>query len=243
MLLLPMVVCLAQAPTVKVYRGDDGQVVTMIWLANKTAVVQVKAARSEIDGLVVPVNAEGRSWAARLQGNESWGLVVEYREAKRVSNRIYQYEVYAPGAKAFDVAFDADLTAQTTAESVLSLTAGQAKQLAAVARKPYPFLEKKYQKSADAKVGALTSSCGRPLTFSFEWGSFSDVFMAETDVWKACEPVVTRLMKNCAVAKTSSRLVCRGGAQLGFGVEGDDAVFTTTRLGQSQGAAFLAEVK
>jgi hypothetical protein len=109
-------------------------------------------------------------------------------------------------------------------------------ELALLAKKPWPALTKKYEAAAAA---AVAKTCGGALTFTFAWATFPDEFMAETDAWAACAPLVTKLGARCGALKGVTRLVCQAGPQHALERAGTTLTFTTTPKGAATGPAFI----
>lgn len=227
---LSLALTLSAAPeveAVKVWRGAEGQLVDVLTLkprASKKALVRVRNADSEHDGLVLPCTVEADSestrFTTRYQASE-WTVFVQKSGGGAV---------FVPGKNAFDVKFDQASTDALQPATVLDAQATQEKEgrFALFARKAWPHLEKKYQDKADAAVVKLTKSCGRKVSFSFDWASFGDDVMADVDVWSLCSPLVTQFERSCAPAKSATTLSCRLGKSFALGFEGDGLVFTTT---------------
>jgi hypothetical protein len=210
-------VALAQSPEVesmKAFRGPDGQLVELVTLkprAAKKLLVRVKAADSEHDGLVIPCTLENEDAATTYRGS-AWNLVVVRGDTR---------EVFVPGGKSFKVKFDQPATDAFNATELLSAFSTQSSRRALFARREWPALEKKYQAAADAAVSKLSKPCAHAVAFTFDWSSFPDSVMGETDVWKACEPAVAAAQKKCP-----AKVTCRGGASAGATTEGDVLLFS-----------------
>lgn len=214
---LIVLLALAQAPEVesaKVFRGPEGQLVELATLkprAAKKLLLRVKASDSEHAGLVIPCTLENEDLSTTARGGP-WNVLVVRGDSR---------EVFLPGVKSFKVKFDQPATDAFNAADLLTAFSTQGTRRALFARKDWPTLEKKYQAAADAAVAKLSKSCGHPVAFSFDWGSFPDAVMSEVDVWKACDPAVGQAQKKCP-----AKVVCRGGAAAGATMEGDSLVFT-----------------
>jgi hypothetical protein len=237
---LLLAVMLSSAPAaplevanVKLYKGRDGQTLELATLqptADKQALVRINAANCEVDGLVLRGVLDARGdFVTRIHGAD-WTLA-RFTEGRAT--------VSAPGAE-FAVTFSAAEPGALGAE----LATAHAQQtssgaLRLLARKPFPFLEKKYTDKAQAALTALNAACGSSAVFAFDWGSFSDQDMAELDVWALCEPLVTAAKSRCAVVKGVTTLTCSRGERFDVLRTPGGLKFITTEQGKADGRAWL----
>ncbi|WP_254614874.1 hypothetical protein [Myxococcus sp. CA056] len=227
------------ALSLKVYRGKDGQTLDVVALApreSSEAVLQVRGADSEHDGLAVRCKVRGTrggvDYVARHRGAD-WVLASERESGV--------YDVFLPGKPAFRVRFNPEATERVSASEVLTAHSLQREsgRLAAFEKKAWPHLEKKYTARAAEALTALRGACGTTATFTFDWKTFSDDVMADVDVWAACAPLLTQARARCAALKDVTALTCRFGPALALDRSGSTLVFTTHREGAADGAAFL----
>lgn len=228
-----------EALSSKVYRGRDGQTLEVVTLAPREsteAVLQLRGADSEHDGLAVRCKARstraGTDYVARHRGAD-WVLASERESGV--------YEVYVPGKPAFRVRFNQEATDAASASEVLTAHTLQREsgRVAAFEKKAWPHLEKKYTARAAEALTALRGACGTSASFSFDWKTFDDEVMGDVDVWAVCAPLLTQARSRCAALKDVTALSCRFGPALALERSGSTLVFTTVRDGAASGAAFL----
>jgi len=230
--------------SVKAYKGKDGQVVEVVRLSPRDsgkAAVRVRGSDSEADGLVldcrVTSDPKGFRFTTR-RGGADWTVLVQDGE---------RYLLYVPERPEFAVVYD---EAATTAVDVAALLAEQKSQrtdgvLYRFERKAWPGLWTKYEKKASDAAEGLSKACGKPVAVSFAWHTFPDDVMAELDVWKLCEPVVTHLEKRCGKVQRFDAVRCEFGEAFRFRRDPvtNTLRFVTTRNGSSGAAGFLSGSK
>lgn len=223
-----------EVATVKVYLGPDGQALDVARLKpvkDKRALVRLRAANSDIDGLVLAgtVTEQG-DFVTRIHGAD-WALV-------RLSDG--RAAVSAPGIKPFDAQYK-DIAKDGLGEELALAHATQTEsgQLVLLAKKEFPHLVRKYEAQANTALVSLNKTCGTTLSFAFRWATFSDDDLAERDVWSLCEPLLNAALKHCRALGGLSQLTCQRGEALDLSRTGSALTFTTTDKGQSAGSAFV----
>ncbi len=224
---------------VKSYTGKDGQRVDVVVLKPKDlsrALVRVSRTGSTFDDIV---------FEAAVRKGRSTDYLVRYRggEYALLSQSESLTEVSLPPQTQFAVKFSETATNELKPDAVLAALAEQKAKgtQALLARKEWPFLEKKYSTKAQAAADAVSKRCSvkskTPVRITIDWSTFPDPVMAETDVWSLCAALEG--IPCSQVIDTRRDLTCRLGASLAF----ENGVFTTTAEGAKLGAKFLKEAK
>jgi hypothetical protein len=233
---------LSQSPEVdfvKSYAGKDGQRVDVVLLKPKEsnkALVRVSRSGSALDDIV---------FEAAVRKGRSTDYLVRYRggEYALLSQSESTTEVSLPPQTQFTVKFSETATNELKPDAMLGALAEQKAKgtQALLARKEWPFLEKKYGAKAQSAADSISKRCAvkskTPVTINIDWSSFSDPVMAEIDVWTLCAALESI---PCSQVDESHRaLTCRLGAKLSF----ESGIFTTTVEGAKLGGKFLKEAK
>lgn len=218
----------------KVFTGPQGQRLELgmqLPLDEHRALVRLTGTDTDVDGLVLPgtVTTRGRdrAFTTRLHGNDF--------ELLRLSDT--DGTVFLPGDRGFKVKFNQ----VGDAAGAQALGQDHRRQLAdgslgLVARKDFPFLQKKYDGLAQAALAEANQACHGEATFTFDWGRFPDAVMEEVDVWKRCAPFLALAKKRCPAEKT---WVCSFGKAPDLERVDGKLVFTTTAEGDV--ASFLGK--
>jgi hypothetical protein len=197
---------------------------------DRQALVRIVAANSELDGLVLRGVLDARgAFVTRIHGAD-WTLL-RLTEGRG--------SVTAPGAE-FTVTFAASEPASPGDD----LRAAHERQLASgalalLAKKPFPFLVRKYEAKAATTLAGLNAACGTHASFAFDWATFADDDMAELDVWALCEPLLAVAQSRCKAVAGIVTLTCRRGATFDLARGADQLTFTTTEKGKAEGRAWL----
>jgi hypothetical protein len=237
-LLLMLVVGSAAAAPIEVegvkhYTGRDGQTLELATLkpaTDRQVLVRLRATNSELDGLVLRGTLDARgTFVTRLHGAD-WALV-SFHEGRGA--------VTAPGAE-FTVTFSAG-EPESPGDDLLQAHEQQTASgaLAALARKPFPFLEKKYEAAAAKALASLNATCNSAATFHFEWARFSDDDLSNLDVWSLCEPLLATVKTRCAAITGVTNLTCSRGPKFALTRSGGALTFTTTEKGKADGRGWL----
>ncbi len=218
------------------YKGGDGQRVELALLTplkDNRALLRILNAASPIDGLVLDakVVAQGTRFEVRLRGAD-W-ILLQADNGKGT--------VYPPDVKEFQVKFDESPTEPVDEKKMLELQSAQRArgELAMAAKKPFPFLVKKYETKAAAALSELQRRCKSTASFAFEWATFSDSDMESVDAFAVCQPLFAVLGSRCSLAATVKKLSCAMGASMGLEREAEQIRFVTTSTGAAGGQSFL----
>lgn len=220
--------------SLKVFTGPMGQRLelgTQLPLDAHQALLRLTGTDSELDGLVlqgtVSTRGNERAFTTRLHGSD-----YELLRLGETSGT-----VYLPGGQSFAVKFNQ----AGDAAGAQALEQDHRRQLAdgalgLVQRREFPFLQKKYDGLARARLAEVNRACRTQATFSFDWARFPDEVMENVDVWKRCAPLLELARTRCP---TERAWVCSFGAAPDLERVDGRLVFTTTREGDV--APFLSK--
>ena len=223
---------------IRVYQGPDGQRVEIVSLSpsgSGHALLRLTGTDGKYEGLVVHCDVESSSRGVSyvtVHAGERFGL------ARQAEGRL---EVTLPASVSFSAKFsqtashDADAAAVVKAYDV-ARAAGASQ---AFARKPWPFLEAKYEKLATTALAGASKACGVAATFQYAWWSFDEATLASDNPWTLCEPLVTAVAKHCDVLRVTPRLVCQQGSALGLERNDAELHFTMTAAAKREASGFL----
>jgi hypothetical protein len=228
---------LAQIPEVdfvKSYAGKDGQRLEVMLLKPKEAnraLLRVTRTDTVFDGVVFEAN---------VKRTKDTNFLIRYRgdEYSMVSQSQDETRVYLPPQKELVMKFSKEGTDDMKADTLFeALKQQKLKNVqAGLARKEWTFLEKKYGAKATAAAESLSKRCQVAAKLALDWPTFPDAVMAETDAWSLCAPLEKL---SCDQVKLAPALSCRFGEKMAF----DNGVFSTTKDGATQGAAFVKGIK
>jgi hypothetical protein len=219
---------------IKSYAGKDGQRLELVLLkpkeANK-ALLRVTRTDTVFDEVVFEASVKrtsGTNFLIRYRGDE-YSMVSQSHDETRV---------YLPPRKELVMKFSKEGTDDMKAETLMdALKQQKLKNVqAGLARKEWTFLEKKNGAKATAAAESLSKRCKVAAKLALDWPTFPDAVMAETDAWSLCAPLEEL---SCAKIKLAPTLSCRFGEKMAF----DNGVFSTTKDGATQGAAFVKGIK
>jgi hypothetical protein len=210
---------------VRSYRGQDGQQVHVVLLSadrRGAALVQVLKSTSTVDGLVLDatLSTDGTRFETRLEGSP-W-TVLQVKDGKG--------EAFVPQVKSFAVTFDEKAIASIDSKALLTLQASQRESgaLTLAAKKPFPFLTKKYEAKAAAAWGEVQKRCKTNASFRYEWASFSDDDMENVDVFKVCAPIFDGVLRKCDSVKSVTAVSCKMATAFSLETSQGQMVFSTT---------------
>lgn len=223
----------------KVYSGPEGEEVALIPLTpreSKKFLVRVQGTGSEVDGKVLPHEANDWSSSGKVRIN-----YYTQRHGRDYSTLVVSgtsYELYVPGRRdGIAVKYDEARTQKLKPEDVYAQYQKQDKD--GTLAKLMAFDRKGEQEHHDGEYAellkALNASCGATVAGTIDWSTVSEEVLKGYSIASFCGAPVTALKSLCDVSDEARRTVqakvkqmdCKFGKSLEPKLESARVVWTT----------------